>query len=56
MMEKESNKKPPAFRFLRPREFAALTQAEKAKYLSQAIDAVRGGAPLDDMPDKGEQH
>ena len=51
MKDNELTAKKP-FRFLRPHEFAALTQEEKAKYLQQAIDAVKRGDPLDDLPAK----
>lgn len=54
-MDKESpekNQKP--FRFLKPEEFAALKQEEKAKYLQQAIEAVKRGDPLDDIPAKNQ--
>ena len=55
-MDKESAKKNrPVFRFLKPHEFAALSQDEKAAYLQQAIEAVTRGDPLDDMPVK-ERH
>ena len=38
------------FRFLKPKEYAALTDAEKARYLQQALEAITSGAPLDDLP------
>ena len=49
-MKKEVQKARAAFRFLKPNEFAALNQEEKARYLQRAIKAVKSGHPLDDLP------
>jgi len=49
-------KSDPPFRFLRPEEFAALTQQERIDYLKQAIQAVTTGRPLlEGIPPKEPQ-
>jgi hypothetical protein len=56
MMDQETTQSPPpAFRFLNSDEFAALTQDERIQYLRDALEAIKIGVPLDDMPTTGEQ-
>jgi len=55
MDDKPTKRAEAPFRFLRPSEFAALTQDERIRYLQQAIEAVKSGRPLDDMPTR-ERH
>lgn len=50
--EKREELKAAPFRFLSHEEFAALSQEERAKYLRLALEAIRGGHPLDDLPSK----
>jgi hypothetical protein len=38
------------FRFLTHEELAALPRAEQIKYVALALEAIRSGHPLDDMP------
>ena len=38
------------FRFLSREEFATLSMFERARYLQRAIEAIREGHPLDDLP------
>ena len=53
-MKKEAHSKeakPGArFRFLRHDEFAALSQEERNRYLRLALEAIKNGHPLDDLP------
>lgn len=49
-MDNSTKKDGAIFRFLKPKEYAALTAAEKARYLQQALEAIKSGAPLDDLP------
>jgi hypothetical protein len=41
-----------AFRFLSQKEFAALTTQERIKYLELALEAIKSGHPLDQLPIK----
>lgn len=56
------NEQPPAqgraeeaFRFLKHEEFAALSREERNRYLQRALEAIRSGHPLDDLPTKDPQ-
>ena len=50
-MEKEQTQ-PVRFRFLNNEEFAGLSQSERISYLELAMDALRGGNPLEIPPTK----
>ena len=50
MKKTERRKDESPFRFLKHEEFAALTQEERIKYLQSALEAIKGGHPLDDLP------
>ncbi len=44
MDENSKKKSEEPFRFLKPHEYAALTQEGKVIYLKQAVEAIKGGA------------
>jgi hypothetical protein len=50
--KKKDEPKRALFRFLTQKEFAALTTDERIKYLERALEAIKGGHPLDDLPIK----
>ena len=52
MSEKKKDESRAVFRFLSQKEFAKLTTDERIKYLEQALEAIKSGHPLDNLPIK----
>ena len=52
--EQTGKKTLPPFRFLKPEEYEALTQDERAEYLRSALKALKDGRPFD-IPSSGER-
>jgi hypothetical protein len=48
----DRKKDPPHFRFLDSKEFVALSAGDRTLYLKQAVEAIKSGAPLDELPIK----
>jgi hypothetical protein len=44
----------PPFRFLKPEEYEALSQDERAQYLKDALKALKAGRPFD-IPSSSER-
>jgi hypothetical protein len=52
--EQSSKKTQVPFRFLKPEEYEALSQDERAEYLKNALEALKAGRPFD-IPSSGER-
>jgi len=52
--EQSGKKALPPFRFLKPEEYEALTQDERAQYLKDALKALKAGRPFD-IPSSSER-
>ncbi len=52
--KEQSDKTLPPFRFLKPEEYEALSQDERAQYLKDALKALKAGRPFD-IPSSSER-
>ena len=52
--EQSDKKAQVPFRFLKPEEYEALSQDERAEYLKDALKALKAGRPFD-IPSGGER-
>lgn len=54
--EQSSKKAQVPFRFLKPDEYEALSQDERAEYLKDALKALQSGRPFDIPSDRDREH
>ena len=54
--EQSGKKTQVPFRFLKPEEYEALSQNERAEYLKDALKALQDGRPFDIPSDRDRKH